>query len=544
MTFNPNNGFGTSNNLDYDIGHSITLDNSWDGSIDDVNLYTSSIDTDIPGLTLYDACNGATAPYVCNGNNSMSGLNVNNSLKLKWPWSAFDQGSYYLDITAQAKIEGGTTTLPTKTFSTTLPIQSSGNVSINTSYDTNPGNLFDGQNFRYGIAIGSQSTAIAPVVGLAYIATNSSSRPYFQRLLIDRTATPGGASSGVDQNSATLEINTANSQDFSLNVLSTGDWVALSSVQAGASNDVAFSRVTDSATSPSLSTSLSLTTYNGTSDRALEVTTSKSFSDAGTARMGLAFVRRNTSGSTTYNLLVAKINPTGSNSATILDDLNYGLSSTGGYSKFERSGITNQIDRLRMAWISESGTGYFYVAHREATDLKLLKVRSSYAAGYGNTIGTIGNGVFANASTSSNQQSLDLALGTSSGNTVAAIVFRDANGDCYFQRADSGLVASTALKLTNLACYNPSVHFNSTSSRFVVTYAELNAGNKYDIKTTEVTIGTSDTFSSPVIVVADLAVFPIRLVTDFYPAGHWLAIFYRLINDPTLKFHGYHVSGR
>ena len=197
-----------------------------------------------------------------------------------------------------------------------------------------------------------------------------------------------------------------------------------------------------------------------------------------------------------------------------------------------------------MSWISESGTGYFYVAHREATELKLLKVKSSYAAGYGNTIGTIGTGVFANASTGSNQQSLDLALGTSSGATVAAIVYRDSNGDCYFQRADSSLVASTALKLTSLACYNPSVHFNAASGRFVVTYAELNAGNKYDIKTTEVTIGTPDTFSSPVIVVADLAVFPVRLVTDFYPAGHWMAIFYRLINDATLKFHGYHVSGR
>jgi hypothetical protein len=82
------------------------------------------------------------------------------------------------------------------------------------------------------------------------------------------------------------------------------------------------------------------------------------------------------------------------------------------------------------------------------------------------------------------------------------------------------------------------------SGRFVVTYSELNASNKYDIKTTEVTIGNPDTFSSPVIVGADLAVFPVRLVTDFYPSGHWMAIFYRLINDATLKFHGYHVSGR
>ena len=544
FAFNPANGAGSTNNTEYDLGHSLTLDSSWDGAISDAAVLTTNIQTDIAGVTLSANCTTVTAPYICNGTAARNNLTIDNALKMKWMWSAFDQGPYYLDITAQAIIEGGNTTLPTKTFLANLPIQSGGNVTINTSYDTNSVNSFDGQKFRYGIAISNQSSATAPVAGVAYIATNSSSRPYFQRLLVDRTATPGGVSSGLDQGASTTEVNTANSQDFTLQALSTGDWVAVGGVQAGASNDVAFSRVSDSPTVPSLSTSLSLTSYNGTSDRAVEVTTSKPFNDGGTARIGLAFVRRNTSGSTTYNLLVAKINPTGTNSATILDDLNYGLSSTGGYSKFERSGISNQIDRLRMAWISEGGTGYFYVAHREATDLMLLKVKSSYAAGYGNSISTIGTGVFANASTSANQQSLDLALGTSSGATVAAIVYRNGNGDCYFQRADSSLVASTSLKLTNLACYNPSVHFNAASGRFIVTYAELNAGNKYDIKTTEVTIGTPDTYSTPVIVVADLAVFPVRLVTDYYPAGNWMAIFYRLINDPTLKFHGYHVSGR
>ena len=542
--FSPTNGLGSTNNTEYDLGHSLTLDSSWDGAIADASFLTTSIQTDIPGVALSVDCTTVTAPYICNGTASRNDLTLDNALKMKWLWSAFDQGPYYLDITAQATIEGGNTTLPTKTFSTTLPIQSSGNVTINTTYDTNSGNSFDEQTFRYGIAVSSQSTPTIPIVGVTYIATNSSSRNYFKRLVIDRTTTPGGASSGVDQIASTLEVDTVNSQDFTLNNLSTGAWVSAGGVQSGSSTNVYFSSITDSASTPSLTTARSLTNYNGTSDVASDITTSKPFNDGGIVRMGLAFVRRNTSGSTSYNLLVAKLNPSGNNSATILDDLNYGLSSTGGYSKFERTVITNQIDRLRMSWISEGGTGYFYVAHREATDLKILKVKSSFNSGYGNTIGTIKTGVFANASTSDDPQSLDLALGTSNGNTVAAMAYRNGSGDCYFQRADSSLVPSTALKLTSLECYNPSVHFNAASGRFIVTYAELNAGNKYDIKTTEITIGTPDTFSTPVVIVADLAVFPVRLVTDFYSAGHWMAIFYRLINDPTLKFHGYHVSGR
>ena len=543
-TFDTSNGSSTKNNINFDLGHTLTLADSWDGNIEDVALNTAIITSDIPSLTLAATCTAASAPYVCNGTISRSGLYINNALTLKWPWSAFDQGAYYLDITGKATIEGGTTTLGSHTFSATVPMQSAGNVTITARNNPHSGSAYDSQIYRYAIAVSNKSTPIAPVVGMTYIDFTTNTRSYFQRAIIDRTAAPSGLSNGINQNATVLEQNTADSQDFTMSSLSDGSWSILGGIGVNGFYEILYNRVADSITAPSVSTAVQLTNFGANSENASEITSTTPHADGNENRIGVAYVRVISSPSLQYNLNIAKINPTGTNAATVLDDTKYGMSSSGGYSKFEINQGSTEIDRLSLRWISESGTGYYYLAYRSGTNLKMMRLRSAYSASYGDTSATIGSAVFVDDNRSNSSQSLDLGVGTSAGATVAFIVYRDDIGDCYFQRADSSLTASTRIKFTSSTCYNPTVHFNPNSGRFVVTYSELNASNKYDIKTTEFTIGTPDAYSTPVTVVANLANYPIRLVTDYYNAGHWMAIFYRELNSRYLKFHGYHVSGR
>ena len=542
--FNVASGAGTSNSADFKLGLTLTLASAWDGTSSTATFNTTAIKSDIPSLLLYDSCTSATAPYVCTGTASISDRTLDSGLHLKWLWSAFDQGSYYIDITSQLTLDGGTTTLPATTFSETIPIQTTGNVTIHAVNDPDSSNAYDSQRFRYGVGISANSTPLAPVIGLLYIDKNTGVRPYLQRIVVDRTNAPGSGSSGITQSATVLEQNTANSQDFTINALNDGSWAIIGSIATLGSYDLLFNHVTDSATTPTKATSVQLTTFSSTTDRAVEVAASKPFSESGTNRLGLAFVRRNTTGGTD-NLVVAKINPMGTTSATISDDSNYGVISGGSYSHYETSSTSvNTIDRLKMQWISENGTGYFYIAYRDQTNLKLIKLLSHYNAGYSASNANLATGVFANLGTNGSPQALDLDLGTNNSATVVGVTYRTNTGDCYFQHADSSLVATTAVKITDNTCYNPSVHYNDATGRFVVTYAELNGSGNYDIKYREITIGTSDTAGTATVVVADLTNYPVRLATDFYSAGSWMALFYRLYSSSTLVFHGYHVSGR
>jgi hypothetical protein len=543
IPFGPNNSVATSNNIDFDLGHKLTLANTWDGNIEDVSLKSASVTSDIPGLTLAADCASAIAPYVCNGTITRSSLMVDNNLKLKWLWSAFDQGSYFLDITPETTIESGTTTLRSLTFNATLPIQTAGNVSIQAGNGADIAGSTNAVRYQHGIAISSQSTPLSPIIGLTFIDTNNSVRPYLRRIVVDRTNPPSSGTSGINQSASVLEQSIANSRDFGVRSLPNGSWAVVGVVATASTDDVLFNYVTDSNTAPAITTTVQLTNFSA-SDQASDVSITAPFTDGSATRMGVAYVRKNSTSSTTYQINVTKINPTGANLATVLDDMNYGTTTTGGYSRFELTSGASQTDRLRMNWISENGIGYFYLAYREATNLKILRLRSSYNSGYGSNSGVVAPNVFTSSSPLTNPQAIDLSLGTISGSTVAGIVYRDQNGDCYFQRTDSTLAPSAPLKFSTLSCYNPSIHFNPSTSRFIVTYSEENANTNYDIKVTEIKIGSTDTFTTPVIIVADLSAYTVKMVTDYYAAGNWMAIFYRIFGSQTLKFHGYHVSGR
>ncbi|MBM4251535.1 MAG: hypothetical protein FJ146_06155 [Deltaproteobacteria bacterium] len=540
-----NNGT-SNNNKDFDLGHTSTLDSKWDGSMADVSLKIKSISSDIPGLMLPTSCGSSSGSYICNGTASSSDRTINNGLVLHWRWSAFDQGSYFIDMIPEITIEGGQTTLPSKSFSASIPRQPLGNIEILAANDPDSSNSFDSLKYRYGIAVSDRnSTPVSPIAGLIYMDQGSGDRAYFQRVTVDRESTPGGSSTGIALNGSPLEQSNATSQDFSINQLSDGSWAVVGGIATTGSFDILFNKINDSTSSPTINgPGVQLTSFSNTTEKALEVSTTKSFVDNGTERMGIVFVRKNDSSSQS-NLTVAKINPNGTNLTTILDDVKYGVANSGVYSRFQMPVTTNGIDRIRMRWLNESGTGYFYVAYRQNTDLKILRMRSQYASGYGESSATLTAAAFANSDTSSNMQSLDLAVGTVAGSNFAAVVYRTNSGDCYFRRVGSDLQPSAAIKFTSRECYNPTIHFTS-SGRFVATYAErqISPSSKYDIKTTEFIISSVDTYSTPVVVVADLVDYPIKLVTDLYADGNWMAIFYRLYSSPTLRFHGYHVPGR
>ncbi|MEZ4743346.1 MAG: hypothetical protein R3B45_13020 [Bdellovibrionota bacterium] len=79
-----------------------------------------------------------------------------------------------------------------------------------------------------------------------------------------------------------------------------------------------------------------------------------------------------------------------------------------------------------------------------------------------------------------------------------------------------------------------------------------NASNKFEIVTTEITLNSdesaSDSKSTTVIIrdveAGDPAAPMIKLATDFYEDGNWMAVFYRVYNTSNIYIHGYHVSSK
>jgi hypothetical protein len=289
-----------------------------------------------------------------------------------------------------------------------------------------------------------------------------------------------------------------------------------------------------------------LTTY-GASLTARAAVTTPVFDDAGTPRIGFAFVRDDV-GTADY-LTVAKINPAGTNKATYVDDAKFDTVPGGGY-ELSSGANASDIDRVDIDWTSESSVGRFYVAYRQDTDIKVVKIRSTWSAsvGYDAILGTLSSGAFTDTGTS-DAQDLRMSLGSKSSSTVVGVVYKKLSTDhkCYFRRLNEALtVASQELTLTSQRCYRPSIHYNSKTGRFVVTMGVRTNGTNYDIVTTEITLGSDpaglDTFPTPTVIVATGATaLPTKLETAFYPAGNWMAVFYKLNGGTDMKIHGYHV---
>ena len=90
----------------------------------------------------------------------------------------------------------------------------------------------------------------------------------------------------------------------------------------------------------------------------------------------------------------------------------------------------------------------------------------------------------------------------------------------------------------------PKIFYNSKSGDFNVVYSVLN-DSTYDIATTTVTIGTTDSSSTEVVVVETGSTDElIKLGASLYDDGSWIAILYRTLDLNVMKFHGFHVSGQ
>jgi len=206
------------------------------------------------------------------------------------------------------------------------------------------------------------------------------------------------------------------------------------------------------------------------------------------------------------------------------------------------------INRVRIREASHAGTSYFYAAYREGTNLKIIRTQSQYSGSYGLTGPVIlGSAVLSNASTVGQLQNLYLAIGQDGGSVTPAVTYRDKNGACQFRRASADLATiSGALTVSNglSNCYDPHLHYNAKTGRFIAVYAEQNNSGLYDIKMRQITPGATDALGTAMIVTADLVDIPIRMTSAFYAGGDWMAILYRPAYQNQMLFHGFHVPGR
>lgn len=538
-----------SNGIEVNLNHSLSLDSNWDGVIADVTLTATGVSSDIPNLQFFSAC-GQSGSYVCiGGSPSRTGLTVDSDLRLRWQWSAFDQGTYYIEVNADATIESGQNTLAAASTQLTVPLQASGgNVALVSSNIL----TFAGANdpaLRYAMAFSSASLPQKPVVGVLYIGRSGGSRAYVRRAEVDRTVSPAAQAVTV---SSAMRLDTRNSQDFTLQALSATRWVAVGGVAGTATFDLGFD-IFDSdwtGTDPPPDLSVTLTNYSNTGNRALWLDSSEPFSEGAKTYIGIAYVRQYTDNNsvTTSHLTVLKANVDGTTVSTILDDSRYDLAAnaTG------HAGSNSGIDRLRLQVSNHAGIPYFYLAYREGTAIKLSRLRREYSATLGYeragplTVTADALSDDANNATAFDWQSLDLSINTHGGLAQPAIVYRDKNGNCWFQQVTADLsAASTPLALSSRDCRHPSLHYNAAASTYIVTYAEQVDGNTtYDIKSVEVTASATPTLGLAVTIVSGLATFPAKLATRLYPAGNWLALGYRLNSANSLILHGYHVRGR
>jgi hypothetical protein len=533
--FDTTNGVQTSNGQVFDMGHKITLDTAWDGSMSDVLLKASTIASDIPGLNLAASCAIGTSPYVCNGTTSSSGWTQSGGLRLQWTWGVFDQGPYTIQVTPQVTLEGAVHSLSQLTFNATVPIQTAGNVTILPSGRNVSPNTFSDAKFRLSLAVSPSSTALGPVMGIVYPSYPGGERALFSRFTVDRSLPPSSVGQSVSALTSPVSLTSnAIAQVFGVHSLPNGQWATLGlKATALSADDVFFNRLTSDGTAPTVDFSEGLTSYPGTGMTAIDADLASAFEESGVVRQMYAWSRIDTNSGDNF-LKLGKLNSYATSGQVVT-----------AYDLEVESAAVDPLDRLRIRHGSEQGTAYVYLAYRAGSDLKIAKARAEPSGGQYGLLKTSPGLVTSVFSSSSSFENLDLALGTVGTQPTAAVVYVTQSLRCYFRRTDATLSSHSAVLTIGTGsqnCYEPKIHFNSKTGRFLVIYGERNSSAMFDIKAVEVTPGATDALAAPMTVVQNLTTLPIRLGSAFYEAGDWVALVYRLSGVDQLKFHGFHVS--
>ncbi len=545
-----------------DLTFRAVLGATWDGSMGSVDLDALSIATDLHGVDFYSSCSSAVASYVCNDVATTPATNTKDGqLKLRWKFSAFDQGAYYLDVNPRLTIESVQNDLALDTLAVTVPIQTNGNVSINYTGTPTSGSV-SSMGFPITATIAKHSTPTAPKVGVVYPIQDTNDAFVFKELAVDRTDDPSGGASGVTQGAAAgCKLHaTDNLLDLKVEALASGQYAV-----AGTNSDdynLGYRTFSSGAVCPARIALTTLPIVPAKTEAVLAVALSEPFTDT-VQKIGLASVLRNVTDSQTY-LIISKLTPTGTTKATIVADADY---DTMAINKAVYN-TTGDVDRLRMRWISESGVGFFYVAFREDTSIKVLRLRSTKGGAgvdYDDDVATLATGVLEDTDLTGNDYgTLDMAVGRSGGNSIVGVVYRShADSKCYWRRFRDGANLGTApllgdaLAISTGDCYFPTVHYVTSSGRFVVTYVDKPAGGNYEIRTRDITVDTATPAAAhtvdsagTVTTIFDTGSATIqigKMSTAYYPEGNWMSVVYRKNNNTAgnvLKVHGFHVRGR
>jgi hypothetical protein len=520
---------------DIDLDFQLPLASAYDGTAVDLQIH--NLASDIPALAL--ACSGTSR--LCAGVGSIASATFTKALALRWSFSAYDQGGYHIDFTPHAVIDGHDYTLPARKVLVDVPRQvADGNVTLATTGDASAADVDSAQK-NYSLALSPASTALAPVLAVSYSNTNPSYQQTVQKVTVDRTDPPGS--------DATTGLTATNNLDLSSNwprgsqirPLSDGSWASLTALMIG--SGLSYQRITTVSATPSASTAVML---NSVTDELVDLDMTDVFDDGGTNRIAYAYTNARLDPTGYCYVKIGKINPMGVDQASINDEPNF--AGNGAYpTAFSSTG--QYCDRPRIRYHYRDASNHFlYVAFRDYDDLKLIRMDSSYSGGYGVGTAATTSGVLADATVSSatsggSAGTHDIAVATIAGDSTVGVVYVNTTVDsrCYFRRYNEDLsTASTPIEISSVACRAPTIHYNPASGRFIVTYVS----SDYDIATSEVTVGSPDSRSTPVTVVetGQTSAAINKLATVFYPVGNWVGLVYHLASGTAVKLHGYHVS--
>lgn len=557
-----------------DLSNSGQTTSLWDGSVANATLgiQAGGIGTDMHGsFTLETSCTANAAPSVCLGTSPTTVDNDTTKVKsrdvrFKWTFSPWDQGLYYLDVASAVTVEGSFNSL-SATDRTVITAPRQGNGTVVTPTGTANTATFDAESYHYGIAVarGSASSALSPAIGALYVSSPSD-KTYYSRLQVTRTSS-ALVQSWTDY--ASFGDGDDNTSRFTIQSLPVDNtWALVGTVeQLSGNKDLTFVRYQDgdgTSTHPS-PVAGSYESLTNDSEDINDVATTRTFTDADSkARLGVAYVRV-VGGNN--QLRVAKLNPyfVDPTATTINDSADYDPAGTA-----YTSGTLKSIDQVKIAHTTEGANGWFYVVYHSDADaiannsakVSIAKVQSnsSAAASYGNTapvdLFTGSSALDEEFDLTSTDQSLDLALGTRGGETVAVVVHRskDSDGKCYVTPVRQALTVGASVQIfgaSNTAtCLYPQVEWSSRG-RFVVTFWEADGAN-WDLYAVEVQINASFAASintSTILLIAnDVTGRPLKLATDLLDRDasnnrvDWMAVLYRTTgNNPTVT--SFHVRG-
>lgn len=570
---------------------SFNLVSTWDGNLTDVDLtivpgaaalantpstlnntLLDAPNTDLHGMTYFSSCADAAGNYVCANAHTTSGTHgLVDTFETKWTNSAFDQGSYYLDLTPRLAVEQGIHHLPETVIAYTVPRQTTGNILYNTALTgmINPG--LDSLKFSYSAAFEwdtTKSTRLNPQMILAFPAVSGENTAFARGLKFART-------SGNTISHSTTELKLGykapadygNSQFHQLIALPAGGVADIGVVQDGAQYGLYYKKLITDATTFDITASHEFNLRAADVTQSLEwIATSNTFTDHDAAtRAGVAYIRNNTF------LAVAKINVGLGNGVDPVDDTNYEVKQSAlTTADVEFSAGAETMDKTALTVLTLGNTSTFFLAYRRNTMLYAASVlaNSTSGAAISSSMNAVQVKAGAFANNNSDPQNISIDAGLVGGASVVGLAWREQDANnigvprCFFTSLATDLTAYPAtneLEISDAYCYAARIHYIAKLNKFLVIYSQKidNLSAELAFYSRYITVNASAiTSTAPELLVRDEDIYGapspadkylLKFTTAYYPAADFVGIVFQPTDGGTNekpRIHAFHVLSR